>query len=145
MLSHVQGAVVVRCCRRRFCTGSCVCLRFTGDPWGCPGVSQPRWAPSRARLRRGGADVTSGRGDTEGQRCHLLPLPSLLPAEAAGALSSCRNLVGTPEWGVTGYTNTATMVNSSCWICSTWIDAVAFYSRVNANHSQFHMVASSPV
>lgn len=149
MLRRVKGAVVVRCCWRQLCTGCCVCVRFPSD------LRASRCGDSRGGAQQGWAGPVSplaagGRGDTEGQTGErgTGSAPSCspaLPAECGTGIFSCRNLMGTPQWGVPGYRISAAMVSSSCWVCLTWIYAVAFCSPVNVYHPQLHMVMCSSV
>lgn len=147
MLRQTQGPVVVWCCWKQLCSGCCVCpvcgqmtevtLRAAPGVWRVSSRAQVRLGGDRCHLWLPEAP----RDSEQGTQLQLLPLRS-----AVWGRSSCRSLMGTPEWGVTGYhRNSAAECSSSCWICLTWVYAVPFYSRVNICHPQPCMVTSSIV
>lgn len=161
MLRQVKGVVVVRCCSKQLCTGCCVCPVSWSDGrsetqsrhrcvlTAAVGDQQVTSAAGRGQMSPLAA---GGRGGTEGagSRASTTPSCSLCSPRSLQSLawgfSSCRNLTGTPKWGVTGHhRDSATMFNSSCWICLTLIYAVAFYSHTNVYHLQLHMVTSSAI
>lgn len=117
--------------------------------------SRPRWVTRRSQVRLGGGKFTSrcrwprghrGSGEQGKHHSQLLPLPSLLPAEFGMGIFLLQEPNGdTQVRSHRTSQRSATMFNSSCWICLTLIYAVAFYSHINVYHLQLHMVTSSAI